>query len=220
MGRRASAARHSAGQDSSRGSLCFSVETQMKIFIGQINHTVGALSANAELIRNAYEQGVRAGADLVMVTELAVTGYPPRDLLDREIFVNAALETRDALAKMTGKTALLFGCITRNENWCGKPLHNTAVLAQNGKVTFEQNKVLLPTYDVFDELRYFEPGRAVSIVEIAGKRAAISICEDFWFNDEVLATKLNCDNPLHNLAAQGAAIFLNISASTFNTCKR
>ncbi|HEX9500811.1 MAG TPA: NAD+ synthase [Thermoanaerobaculia bacterium] len=192
----------------------------MKIFIGQINPTVGALSANAELIRNAYEQGVRAGADLVMVTELAVTGYPPRDLLDREIFVDAALETRDALAKMTGKTALLFGCITRNENWCGKPLHNTAVLAQNGKVTFEQNKVLLPTYDVFDELRYFEPGRAVSIVEIAGKRAAISICEDFWFNDEVLGTKLYCDNPVDQLARQGAEIFLNISASPFNAGKR
>ena len=103
----------------------------MKIFIGQINPTVGALSANAELIRNAYQQGVRAGADLVMVPELAVTGYPPRDLLDREVFVNAALEVRDALVSHTGQTALLFGCITRNEIWCGKPLHNSAVLAQN-----------------------------------------------------------------------------------------
>src|SRR5438874_13399485 len=192
----------------------------MKVFIGQINPTVGALSSNAELIKNAYEQGVRAGADLVMVTELAVTGYPPRDLLDREVFVNAALETRDALAKMTGKTALLFGCITRNDNWCGKPLHNTAVLAQNGKIVFQQNKVLLPTYDVFDELRYFEPARAVQIVEIAGKRAAISICEDFWFNDEVLGTKLYCDNPVDQLARQGAEIFLNISASPFNAGKR
>jgi NAD+ synthetase len=192
----------------------------MKVFIGQINPTVGALSANAELIKKAYAQGVRAGADLVMVTELAVTGYPPRDLLDREVFVNAALETRDALAKMTGQTSLLFGCITRNDNWCGKPLHNTAVLAQNGKVVFQQHKVLLPTYDVFDELRYFEPARAVQIVEIAGKRAAISICEDFWFNDEVLGTKLYCDNPVDQLARQGAEIFLNISASPFNAGKR
>src|SRR5437762_1343479 len=192
----------------------------MKIFIGQINPTVGALSTNAELIRKAYDQGVRAGADLVMVTELAVTGYPPRDLLDREVFVNAALETRDALAKMTGKTSLLFGCITRNHNWCGKPLHNTAVLAQNGKIVFQQNKVLLPTYDVFDELRYFEPAHAVQTVEIAGKRAAISICEDFWFNDEVLGTKLYCDNPVDQLARQGAEIFLNISASPFNAGKR
>jgi NAD+ synthetase len=192
----------------------------MKIFIGQINPTVGALSSNAELIRNAYDHGVRAGADLVMVTELAVTGYPPRDLLDREVFVNTALEVRDALASMTGKTALLFGCVTRNENWCGKPLHNTAVLAQNGKIAFQQHKVLLPTYDVFDELRYFEPARAVHLVDIAGKRAAISICEDFWFNDEVLGTKLYCDNPIDQLARQGAQIFLNISASPFNAGKR
>src|SRR5438876_5343288 len=141
-----------------------------------------------ELIRGAYEKGVRAGADLVMVTELAVTGYPPRDLLDREVFVNAALEVRDALVSHTGQTALLFGCITRNEIWCGKPLHNSAVLAQNGKIIQQQHKVLLPTYDVFDELRYFEPGRAAKTAQIAGTRAAISICEDVWFADDVLGT--------------------------------
>src|SRR5439155_16810333 len=144
--------------------------------------TVGALSSNAELIRKAYDQGVRSGADLVMVPELAVTGYPPRDLLDREVFVTAALEVRDSLAAMTGNTALLFGCISRNEIWCGKPLHNSAVLAQNGKISHQQHKVLLPTYDVFDELRYFEPGRAANTAQIAGTRAATSICEDFWFD--------------------------------------
>src|SRR5438105_8433304 len=99
----------------------------MKIYIGQINPTVGALSSNAELIRRAYDDSVNAGADVVMVPELAVVGYPPRDLLDRDIFVSAALEVRDALAAMTGNAALIFGCITRNESWCGKPFHNTAV---------------------------------------------------------------------------------------------
>jgi len=192
----------------------------MKIYIGQINPTIGALSSNAEMIKSAYDQGVRAGADLVMVTELAVTGYPPRDLLDREVFVRASLEIRDALAAMTGNTALLFGCITRNESWCGKPLHNTAVLAQNGKIVHQQHKVLLPTYDVFDELRYFEPGTSSQLVTIAGTRAAISICEDFWFDDEVLGTKLYCDNPIDQLARQGAEVFLNISASPFDLGKR
>jgi NAD+ synthase (glutamine-hydrolysing) len=192
----------------------------MKIYIGQINPTVGALSSNAEMIRSAYDQGVRAGADLVMVTELAVTGYPPRDLLDREVFVKAALDVRDALASMTGNTALLFGCITRNESWCGKPLHNSAVLAQKGKIVHQQHKALLPTYDVFDELRYFEPARAVQVVDIAGTRAAISICEDFWFDDEVLGTRIYCDNPVDQLARQGAQVFLNISASPFNIGKR
>ena len=192
----------------------------MKIFIAQLNPTVGALSSNAELIRNAYDLGVSAGADLVMVTELAVTGYPPRDLLDREVFINAALEVRDALVSQTGKTALLFGCITRNESWCGKPLHNTAILAQNGKIILQQHKVLLPTYDVFDELRYFEPGDSVRTADLNGMRVGVTICEDFWFDDEVLGTKLYCNNPVDQLARQGAQVLLNISASPFNSGKR
>jgi len=192
----------------------------VKIFIAQLNPTVGAVASNTELIRNAYNDGVRAGADLVMVTELAVTGYPPRDLLDREVFINAALAARDSLAAMTGKTALLFGCITRNESWCGKPLHNTAILAQNGSIVLQQHKVLLPTYDVFDELRYFEPGPTPRIAEVNGVRVGISICEDFWFDDEILGTKLYCDNPIDQLARQGAQALLNISASPFNSGKR
>ncbi len=192
----------------------------MKIYIGQINPTVGALSSNAELIHRTYEEGVNAGADLVMVPELAVTGYPPLDLLDREIFINAALGARDALARGTGKTALLFGCITRNASWCGKPLHNTAVLAQNGRIVLEQHKSLLPTYDVFDELRYFQPASAVTAVDVGGVCVGISICEDFWFDDEILGTKLYCSNPVDQLARQGAKMILNISASPFNAGKR
>lgn len=192
----------------------------MKIFIAQINPTVGALTTNAELIGNAYNQGVKARADLVMVPELAVTGYPPRDLLDREVFINAALEVRDALVSATSTTPLLFGCITRNETWCGKPLHNSAILAQNGKILLQQHKVLLPTYDVFDELRYFEPGKSVRTVDVGGMRVGMTICEDFWFDDQVLGTKLYCDNPVDQLARQGAEVFLNISASPFNAGKR
>jgi len=192
----------------------------VKIFIGQLNPTVGALNSNVELIREAYEEGVRAGADLVMVTELAVTGYPPRDLLDREVFVNAAFDATAAIVAQTGSTALLFGSITRNASWCGKPLHNSAILAQNGMIVLQQNKVLLPTYDVFDELRYFEPGGSVRTADIAGMRVGITICEDFWFDDEVLGTKLYCNNPVDQLARQGAQVLLNISASPFNSGKR
>ena len=192
----------------------------MKIYIAQINPTVGALAGNAELIHRAYAEGVAAGADLVMVPELAVTGYPPRDLLDRDIFIKAAGEVCDALVKSTGATSLLFGCITRNRSWCGKPLHNSAILARDGRLVLEQHKSLLPTYDVFDELRYFEPATAVQVAEIAGQRVGISICEDFWFDDEILGTKLYCQNPVDQLARQGAEIFLNISASPFNAGKR
>lgn len=192
----------------------------MKVFIGQLNPTVGALAANAQMIRNAYSEGVKAGADVVLVTELAVTGYPPLDLLDRDVFIDAALNVRDELVAMTGDVALVFGCITRNASWCGKPLHNAAIVAQNGKVLLEQHKMLLPTYDVFDELRYFEPASSVKIVTINGTRVAVSICEDFWYEDEVLGTKLYCENPVDQLARQGAEIFLNISASPFNSGKR
>src|SRR5215212_11544092 len=156
----------------------------MKIFLGQINPTVGALSANSDLILRVYDDGVRAGADIVMVPELAVTGYPPRDLLDRETFINAAIETRDAIVAKTGDVALIFGCISRSALWCGKALHNTAVVAQRGKILLLQHKTLLPTYDVFDELRYFEPGPPVRIVEIDGHRVGVSICEDYWYDDE------------------------------------
>ncbi len=192
----------------------------MRVFIGQINPTVGALSSNAELIRRAYDNGVRAGADIVMVPELAVTGYPPLDLLDRDVFVDAAIGVRDAIASMTGKTVLIFGCITRAESWCGKPLHNTAVVAQNGTIIAQQHKSLLPTYDVFDELRYFEPAKAVSVTHINGLPVGVSICEDFWFDDERLGTKIYCENPVDQLARQGAKMFLNISASPFNAGKR
>jgi NAD+ synthetase len=192
----------------------------MKVFIGQLNPTVGALRSNEELIRRAYAEGVAAGADVVLVPELAVTGYPPLDLLDREVFVRAALEVRDALAAMTGDTALVFGCITRSAVWCGKPLHNTAVVARRGRIVCEQHKTLLPTYDVFDELRYFEPAQSSRAIELAGSRIGVSICEDFWYDDEVLGTKLYCDNPIDQLARQGAEVILNISASPFNAGKR
>jgi NAD+ synthase (glutamine-hydrolysing) len=192
----------------------------MKVFIAQLNPTVGALSANAEMIRRAYDDGVRAGADVVLATELAVTGYPPRDLLDRPYFIDAAAQVKDELAAMTGSTTLIFGCPVRTREWCGKPLHNAAIIARDGKIILEQHKTLLPTYDVFDELRYFEPGHGVQVVEIAGRRVGVCICEDFWFDDEILGTKLYCRNPVDELARQGAEVLLNISASPFNAGKR
>jgi NAD+ synthetase len=121
---------------------------------------------------------------------------------------------------MTGSTTLVFGCPVRNLEWCGKPLRNAAIIARDGKVLLEQHKTLLPTYDVFDEMRYFEPARGVKTVEIAGHRVGVCICEDFWFDDEAFGTKLYCRNPVDELARQGAEVFLNISASPFNAGKR
>jgi NAD+ synthase (glutamine-hydrolysing) len=192
----------------------------MKIFLGQINPTVGALEANADLIRGAYADGVRAGAEVVMVPELAVTGYPPRDLLDRSAFVDANLAIRDSLAAMTGETALVFGCVTRNTEPHGKRLRNTAVIAQRGRILLEQQKTLLPTYDVFDELRYFEPAVAVHPVQLFGAPVGVLICEDFWFEEEIGGSRLYRNNPVDQLARHGCQILLNISASPFSVGKR
>ncbi|MGH9456284.1 MAG: NAD+ synthase [Thermoanaerobaculia bacterium] len=192
----------------------------MKIFIAQLNPTVGALESNRAAIARAYEEGVAAGAEIVMVPELAVTGYPPRDLLDKSLFVRANLEVRDALAAMTGPAALIFGCVEPNENAWGKPLRNVAIVAQNGRVVHRQAKTLLPTYDVFDELRYFEPGSAVSVVELFGRKVGVSVCEDYWFEDEMRGRRLYGANPVEPLARGGADVLLNISASPFNIGKR
>jgi NAD+ synthetase len=196
------------------------LQTNVKVYIAQLNPIVGALSSNAAMIQRAYDAGVQAGADVVVTTELGVTGYPPRDLLDRPFFLQAANDVKNALAAMTGDTTLIFGCPVRSASWCGKPMHNAAIIARNGKIILEQHKTLLPTYDVFDEMRYFEPARNVQIVEIAGHRVGVTICEDFWFDDEAFGTKLYCRNPVDELARQGAEVFLNISASPFNAGKR
>lgn len=192
----------------------------MKIYLGQLNPTVGALEANAELIRRAYGDGVRAGAEVVMVPELAVTGYPPRDLLDRSAFIDANLAIRDSLAAMTGETVLIFGCATRNTEPHGKRLRNTAVIAQHGRVILEQHKTLLPTYDVFDELRYFEPAAAVHPVTLFERSVGVLICEDFWFEEEIGGSRLYRNNPVDQLASKGCQILLNISASPFSVGKR
>ena len=192
----------------------------MKIYIAQINPTVGALESNRRLIVEAYQAGRREGADVVMVPELAVPGYPPLDLLDKRLFVDANLEVRDSLVAMTGQTVLIFGCVTRNETKRGKPFRNAAVVAQNGRVLLEQHKSLLPTYDVFDELRYFEPATSVSVVQLFGRKVGVSICEDYWFEDTILGQTIYPKNPVEPLIQQGAEILLNISASPFNVGKR
>lgn len=192
----------------------------MKIYIAQLNPTVGALDSNRALIAQAYGAGCQVGADVVMVPELAVTGYPPRDLLDKRLFIDANLEVRDSLVAMTGPTALIFGCVARNQAPTGKPFRNVAVVARNGRVLIEQAKTLLPTYDVFDELRYFEPASSVSVVELCGAKVGVSICEDFWFEEQMLGQRLYGRNPVEPLVEQGARTLLNISASPFNVGKR
>src|SRR5881409_3227030 len=151
----------------------------MKIGFAQINATVGDLSGNCELILAAYERLATAGAELVLTPELAITGYPPQDLLFKSRFVPENLEVLKRLHAQVGTAGLLVGLVDHNEGR-GKPFHNAAALLESGKPIRKTHKSLLPTYDVFDEDRYFEPASRVEAFDLCGKKIGVTICEDIW----------------------------------------
>ncbi len=185
----------------------------MKIGFAQINPTVGDLKGNCELIISAYERLAAAGAELVLTPELAITGYPPQDLVFKSRFVPENLAVLEKLHSRVGDTALLVGFVDRNHGR-GKPFHNAAALLERGKPIRKMYKSLLPTYDVFDEDRYFEPATRVEPFEVQGKKIGVTICEDIW-TDEYLPRPLYDVEPARSLVAQGAEIILNLSASPF-----
>jgi NAD+ synthase (glutamine-hydrolysing) len=185
----------------------------MKIGFAQINPTVGDLRGNCELIIGAYQRLAAAGAELVMTPELAITGYPPQDLVFKSRFVPENLALLEKLHAEVGESALLVGFVDRNEGR-GKPFHNAAAVLERGKPIRKTYKSLLPTYDVFDEDRYFEPATRVEPFEVQGKKIGVTICEDIW-TDEYLPRPLYDVEPMRALVEQGAEIILNLSASPF-----
>jgi NAD+ synthase (glutamine-hydrolysing) len=185
----------------------------MKIGFAQINPTVGDLRGNCELIIGAYQRLAAAGAELVLTPELAITGYPPQDLVFKSRFVPENLALLEKLHALVGKSALLVGFVDRNEGR-GKPFHNAAALLERGKPIRKAYKCLLPTYDVFDEDRYFEPATRVEPFDVQGKKIGVTICEDIW-TDEYLPRPLYEVEPVRALVEQGAEIIVNLSASPF-----
>ena len=185
----------------------------MKIGFAQINPTVGDLRGNCELIIGAYERLANVGAELVLTPELAITGYPPQDLVFKSRFVSENLAILEKLRAHVGKSALLVGFVDHNEGR-GKPFHNAAALLERGKPIRKTYKSLLPTYDVFDEDRYFEPATRVEPFEVQGKKIGVTICEDIW-TDDYLPRPLYDVEPVRNLVEQGAEIIVNLSASPF-----
>jgi NAD+ synthase (glutamine-hydrolysing) len=189
----------------------------MKIGFAQINPTVGDLRGNFEKIAGAYDQLARAGADIVIAPELAVTGYPPQDLVFKSRFVPENLAVLHELQKRLSKPALLVGFVDRNEGR-GKPFHNAAALLQPGEPLQKTHKSLLPTYDVFDEDRYFEPARQIAPLNFRGKKIGVTICEDIW-TERYLPRPFYDLDPVRALVTQEAEMILNVSASPFSLRK-
>ncbi len=199
----------------------------MRIALAQINPTVGDFSGNLRKIAEFVERAAAEGAALVMFPELATCGYPPADLLEKESFVRRAEETLAAVAELThglDRPAVLCGSPMRCESASGKRVRNVAALMENGEIKFVQQKMLLPFYDVFDEQRYFEPGKQQALTVVKGQAVAITICEDAWNDKMFWPRQLYPVDPIEDLMRQwaglpqplsGHRLILNISASPF-----
>jgi NAD+ synthase (glutamine-hydrolysing) len=191
----------------------------MKIALAQINTTVGDFAGNEARILAAYRKGLGAGVDLVMVPELATTGYPPRDLLLKDGFIRANLDLVNRLAAATGKTGLLLGFVGENSSRPGRAATNSVGLLQDGRIIATRTKSLLPTYDVFDEDRYFEPATENEPVDFNGQRLGLTVCEDVWNDEDFWRDRRYRRNPVVHLVESGARIILNVSASPWHLGK-
>ncbi len=192
----------------------------MKIALGQINPTVGDFSGNAAKIIEFSRRAQAGGAGLILFPELSVCGYPPRDLVERPSFAARNRETAEEIAVATRGIAVICGLVTPAESETGKSAMNSAALLQEGKIAFLQSKMLLPTYDVFDEMRNFAPAKSQQLFPLCGNRMALTICEDAW-NDKLFWPKrLYTIDPIDALIRAGGDLVLNISASPFWIGKR
>jgi NAD+ synthase (glutamine-hydrolysing) len=195
----------------------------MKITVAQLNYHIGNFAGNKDRICNAIAKAKAAGSDLIIFSELSIPGYPPLDLLDRFDFIEKCDQTVKEIAKECSGIVAIVGSPTFNKKKEGKKLFNSALLLSEGKVIFSVNKALLPTYDIFDEYRYFEPENRFSVFSFKGLKLAITICEDLWdeqpFDNEFEKTRLYTVSPMEELARQSPDIIINIAASPFSYTK-
>ena len=192
----------------------------MKIALGQINTTIGDFCGNAAKILDYVHRAKQQGADLILFPELAICGYPPRDLVEKPSFVTQNGETLGRLARQIRGIAMICGLVTPAQSETGKSVMNSAALVRDGSVAFMQSKMLLPTYDVFDEDRYFAPARKQEIITLNGSKLALTICEDAWNDKHFWQKRLYSVDPVEELVRAGGNLVLNISASPFTVHKR
>jgi NAD+ synthase (glutamine-hydrolysing) len=192
----------------------------VKIALGQINPTVGDFSGNAAKIIQFALQARSAGAGLILFPELAVCGYPPLDLVERPSFVARNRTTIERIAAETQGIAVICGMVTPADAESGKTVMNSAALLRDGRIDFIQSKMLLPTYDVFDEMRNFAPAKSQQLFSFCGKQMALTICEDAWNDKRFWNRRLYGVDPVEELVRAGGNFVLNISASPFWLGKR
>ena len=191
----------------------------MKIGVLQLNSTVGDFAANQIRLLAGYGKACALGAEFVLAPELFLCGYPPRDLLLRADFVEANLAALAETARGIGEVPLCVGYVDRNPERPGRALRNAAAILQNGQIIWRTHKCLLPTYDVFDEDRYFESAKTITPFEFNGRKLGITICEDIWNDEDFWPERLYRRDPVKELVSQGAEIILNLSASPWHDGK-
>ncbi len=192
----------------------------MKIALAQINPTIGAFTDNTRKMASLIDKAKGLSCDLIVFPELVISGYPPLDLLERNDFVNANIKHLDELVDSVKGIGVICGFVDRNRDTRGKPLHNAAILFENGSVLHQVHKRLLPNYDVFDENRYFKPGKKSSCCLYKGYRLGLTICEDIWNDVELyprqaFSRRLYPIDPVADLIKDGANLIINISSSPF-----
>jgi len=192
----------------------------VKIALGQINPTVGDFAGNAAKIIEFSRRAQADGAGLILFPELSVCGYPPRDLVERASFVQHNRESVEHIAAETRGIAVICGLVTPAQAQTGKSVMNSAALLKDGRVAFLQSKMLLPTYDVFDEMRNFAPAKSQLLFPFCGKQMALTICEDAWNDKHFWNKRLYTFDPVEALVHAGGNFLLNISASPFWLGKR
>lgn len=192
----------------------------MRIALGQINTLIGDFSGNSAKIIEYAQRARSAGADLILFPELSVCGYPPRDLVERLAFVERNYQATEAIARETEGIAVICGLVTPAKSVTGKSVLNSAALLRDGKIAFIQSKRLLPSYDVFDEMRNFAPAERQQLICLGSKQVALTICEDAWNDKTFWDRPLYGVDPVEDLIGAGGQILLNISASPFYLYKR